>query len=280
MNNQKRTMAQLQEHYEIEKELASKLREATKEERRFLYTSLYNELFQRVPSHPQLTQKKSAERTLEVVTQQMKFLRRFLKKEYTLLEIGPGDCALSLELTRCVKQVFAIDVSDEIVKGLNSQPLNFKLHLSDGVSIPVAPGSIDIAYSNQLMEHLHPEDALEQLRNINDSLTNGGIYICVTPNSLDGPHDISRYFEDVAKGFHLKEYTRTELVDLFMKTGFSSVKLYAGIKGFFVKIPLRIVMIVEMFLGNLPGKFRKRIAQSIPFRQLVGGVLVGVKLNR
>ena len=48
-----RTQEELLEHYKIEKELASKLRNASKEERKHLYTSLYDELFKRVPLHPQ-----------------------------------------------------------------------------------------------------------------------------------------------------------------------------------------------------------------------------------
>ena len=52
-----RTPEQIREHYEIEKKLASQLRDATREERRSLYSSLYDELFRRVPSHPQLTDK-------------------------------------------------------------------------------------------------------------------------------------------------------------------------------------------------------------------------------
>ena len=55
-----RTPEQLREHYEIEKELATKLRESSHEERRALYASLYEELYQLVPSHSQLAQQPSS----------------------------------------------------------------------------------------------------------------------------------------------------------------------------------------------------------------------------
>ena len=71
------------------------------------------------------------------------------------------------------------------------------------------------------MEHLHPDDAVDQLKNIYNALVNGGKYICITPNRLTGPHDISKYFDNVATGFHLKEYTVTELSGLFREVGFS-----------------------------------------------------------
>ena len=229
MKGDNRTSAQIKEHYEIEKELAAKLRNATRQQRQSLYTSLYNELFQKVPSHPQLTQKSSPEITAAAVSLQMKFLRRFLNKETTFLEIGPGDCALSLEAAKHVKQVYAVDVSNEITKGLTPPP-NFQLILSDGCSINVPPNSVNVAYSNQLMEHLHPDDAFEQLQNIYNVLAPGGIYLCITVNRLSGPHDISVYFDPVATGFHLKEYTTSEINKLFKKVGFSKVNAYTGAK--------------------------------------------------
>jgi hypothetical protein len=56
-NRQGRTRAQLREHYEVERELADALRRAGPHERRSLYATLYDELFRRVPHHPQLTRK-------------------------------------------------------------------------------------------------------------------------------------------------------------------------------------------------------------------------------
>lgn len=136
------------------------------------------------------------------------------------LEVGAGDCAFSFEVSKLVKKVYAVDVS-EILTDNSVISENFKLILSDGSSIPVSKDSVDIAYSNQLMEHLHPEDAKTQLENIYSSLVDGGIYICLTPSKLYGPHDISKYFDSVATGFHLKEYTITELNKLFQQVGFS-----------------------------------------------------------
>ncbi len=47
-----RPPAMLRQHYEVEKELADRLRHATREERRILYGTVYDELYQRVPHHP------------------------------------------------------------------------------------------------------------------------------------------------------------------------------------------------------------------------------------
>jgi SAM-dependent methyltransferase len=249
-----RTIQQLREHYEIEKELASRLYNASREERRVLYSSLYDVLFQRVPLHPQLTQKVSPEKHIRM-------LKHFLNEDVTFLEIGPGDCALSFGVAGFVRRVYAVDVSKEITKS-STTPGNFHLVLSDGCSIPVPKESINVAYSNQLMEHLHPDDALEQLHNIFTALAPSGIYLCITPNRLNGPHDISMYFDDVATGFHLREYTITELSKLFKAVGFSKVNVYFSKWGIFLMLPIAPFTLIERVLSTLPHKFAKRLSRN------------------
>ena len=50
-----RTREELRQHYDVERELADRLRTASKDERRTLYAEVYDELFKRVPLHPQHT---------------------------------------------------------------------------------------------------------------------------------------------------------------------------------------------------------------------------------
>ena len=276
MKQHQRAPDQIREHYEVERQLAHRLRNSTCEERKTLYTSLYDELFRNVPHHPQLTIKSSPEESARKVAYELKHLQPFLESDTTFLEIGPGDCALSFEVARIVKTVYAIDVSEEITKNL-SRPPNFKLILSDGANISVSAGSVDVAYSNQLMEHLHPDDALKQLHNIYDALAPGGIYMCVTPNRLNGPHDVSKYFDMVATGFHLKEYTITELCHLFQTTGFSKVRVFVSLKNIRVFLPVLPFNICERMLSALPYSLRKSLASSRPVAKLLGIRLVGTK---
>lgn len=271
-----RTQALLRQHYEVERELADRLRLATREQRRSLYRSVYDELYQRVPHHPQLTRKSSAELTHKVLAPQLRLLRPYLRPETTLLEIGPGDCALSIALAQQVRQVYGVDVSEEITHHV-SLPSNFKLILSDGTSVPVPPESVDVAYSNQLMEHLHPDDAVEQLEGICRALRPGGVYICITPNRLNGPHDISQHFGSVATGFHLKEYTVTELSRLFRKVGFRKVQVLLGRSGTYLAAPVAPVMAGEAVLGLLPPKARRVLGLALPCRAFLGIRLLGTK---
>jgi SAM-dependent methyltransferase len=266
-----RTSEQLREHFEIEKELADKLRTASREDRTRLYTSLNDELVQRVSHLPLTTEKASVELTAANVSTKMKFLERFLSPDCTFLEIGPGDCSLSLEVAKRVKQVFAIDVCNEITSGLKP-PHNFQLIISDGCSVPVPANSVNVAYSYSLMEHLHPDDALAQLQNVHQALAPGGVYICVTPNRVSGPHDISRYFEPMATGLHLKEYTASELSDLFRKVGFSKTEIYVGGRGMYLRPPLILVRALETLFGAMPFRLRALVT-DVPL--IVG--LLGIR---
>jgi SAM-dependent methyltransferase len=272
---ERRSPALLRQHYEVEKELADRLRHATREQRRTLYGLVYDELYQRVPQHPQLTRKASPELSRAGLVPQLRLLRRYLRPETVLLEVGPGDCALSFALAEQVRQVYGLDVSETITQRV-SLPSNFKLILSDGTSVPLPPESVDVAYSNQLMEHLHPDDALEQLQGIWRALRPGGVYICITPNGLSGPHDISAHFDAVATGFHLKEYTVAELSELFRKVGFRKVQTLLGRRGVCLPAPVAPVVAGEAILGMLPPGPRRAIGRTIG-RAFLGIRLLGTK---
>ncbi len=274
--DESRTPEQIRQHYDVEVELASALRNATKDERRRLYAELYDELYRRVPEHPQLVRKHSEAASRAAIDLQMRFLERFLDPDGTYLEIGAGDCCLTFEVAGHVRMAYALDVSAEITRSAQAPP-NFALILSDGCSVPVPPGSVTVAYSNQLMEHLHPDDAVEQLRNIHCALAHGGRYVCVTPNRLNGPHDVSQYFDVEARGFHMKEYTTTDLARLFQAVGFRRVVPYLRVLGRYFAVPLALPSAVETVLARLPVRMRRRLAMAVPCRWFLGIQLVGVK---
>jgi SAM-dependent methyltransferase len=266
----------LREQYLIEKGLANRLRTAAPGERRALYANVYDELFRRVPHHPQLERKLDPYLTSALIQAQVQLISRFLKEGMTFLEVGSGDCAVSISASSTARIVYSVDVSTEIVSGLEL-PANVRVCLSDGTSIPVPEGSVDLAYSNQLMEHLHPDDAVEQLQNIQRALTPGGRYLCLTPNMLTGPHDISKYFDDVAQGFHLKEYTISELRDLFVEAGFRRVSTVIGGRGRYVETAPFISVEFERLLARFPPTTRRTIVARLRANSLLGIRIVGRK---
>jgi SAM-dependent methyltransferase len=271
-----RSYERLRHHYEVEKELAGRLRGAPSEKRPHMLTGLYEELFERVPDHPRLARKQQPEESQRAVALRMRLLQRFLRPQMSFLEIGPGDCALSFHVARSVRAVYGVDVDVTLTRNPQA-PANFELLFSDGISVPVPAGSVGIAYSDQLMEHLHPDDARQQLRNIFAAIAPGGIYVCLTPNRLNGPHDISRYFSEEADCFHLKEYTLTELEALLRATGFSQVAVYAKTKGLWFRVPLGLVRALEAALRRLPARLRCALADRWPLKPLLNGAVVATK---
>ncbi|WP_017302711.1 class I SAM-dependent methyltransferase [Spirulina subsalsa] len=277
---EQRTLEQITEHYLIEKQLAQKLLSSTIEQRQqeHLYTQLYDELFQKVPHHSLLT-RKVTEENQSIWQNQLKIITEFLTPQTVFLEVGPGRCDFSREVSKLVQKVYAVDVSPELTKDLQL-PDNVEVIISDGCTIPVPDQSIDLIYSNQLMEHLHPDDAIAQLENICKALKPGGRYVCITPHALSGPHDISKYFDEVATGFHLKEYKISELAKLFRAAGFSKVFLRKVSSKLTLQIPLIfpvqwMIEIAESLLGFLPYNQRRLIAEkSLIFRSIT---LVGVR---
>lgn len=272
----KRSAQQIAEHYVLEKQLAETLRSSKKEERHNLYTLLYDELFQKIPHHPQSTRKDDKDASWQEVSRKMNLVRPYLKPDTVFLEIGPGDCQFAFEAAKSVQKIFAVDVSQEITKQ-KCLPDNFELIISNECSIAIADSSVSVVYSNQLMEHLHPEDSYEQLKEIYRVLKPGGRYICVTPNRLAGPHDISKYFDPVATGFHLQEYTNRELYKLFLEAGFSKILTYMGGKGTYLRFPHFLTLAVETILEPLPFKIRHLAANLLPIRAVLGVILVAQK---
>ncbi len=276
LKGETRTSEQLREHYEIEKDLASRLRESAPEERLRLYTPIYDELFQRVTHHPVQKLKEDPRASRRAIQSQYRRVKRFLRPETRFLEIGPGDCGLAFVVAQEVSQVYGVDVTEEIKKA-GALPANFQFVLSDGTSVPLPPETATVAYSHQLMEHLHPDDALTQLRNIYRVLAPGGVYLCLTPNSVSGPHDISMCFDSVATGLHLKEYTNAELAGLFTSVGFSKVRGMVSVKGHSLLVPAWIPFTLEWLIQRLPHRLGRALAVRMPLRALLGVQLAAYK---
>ena len=271
-----RSEADITEHYLLERSLAARLQGAPAEDRKELYSSLYDELYARLPRHPRHTRRYDAGHAGKQVT----ILKRLVPRGASFLEIGAGDCAVSLAMSEMCGETIAVDVTERaVIRG--SRPANFKFALSDGIGMPVPSGTIDFAYSHQLMEHLHPEDAFRQLTEIFRVLRPGGSYLCITPSRLTGPHDVSRYFDREAQGFHLKEYSYREMEDLFGEVGFHRIRAcimrgdrYAG------RLPIGPIVAVEKMYDAVPGRVRESLNTSRFVRAVLGLSVLAEKTVR
>jgi SAM-dependent methyltransferase len=272
LNNEPRSPERLLAHFNVETELAARLRHAGPEQTDRLYGELYAELFAKIPDHPQ--HKIQPAKRREATKAQTAFLARYLRATDTYVEIGCGDGAVTQAIAPMVGEAIGIDVTDALIDPATA---NFRFLKTSGTDIGLASNTADLVYSNQLMEHLHPKDATAQLQEIHRILKPGGRYICVTPSRITGPHDISGYFAYEPCGFHLREYDYAGLAAIFRQAGFRTSKACITIKGRRLELPLAFAVAFEMGLLALPQPMRTRLAQVGPIRNLAGITLIGKK---
>jgi len=268
-----RDTAALHRHYLVERELADRLRSADPAERKGLYRTVYDELFRRVIDHPQHSRKIDPARHEARTAQQFHLLRRHLGSEKVFIEVGAGDCHLTMAIAAEVDHAYGVDVSD-VIADAAARSGQFTRLQSDGTGIPLADGVVDVAYSHMLIEHLHPDDAAEHVREVYRVLGPGGVYVCETPHKYSGPHDISRYFDSVATGFHLKEYTFREMRAVFRAAGFRATRLRIWVRGRTYPFPRLLAHGLERLLGLLPARARHRVATSRLLRRAFVAVVV------
>ena len=259
MKNDPRTREQIRLHYEVEKELAARLLKSTRAERPQLFRKMYGELFAQVPDHPRLVRRDQAASSQQSVASQMTLLRSQLAGVRTFLEFAPGDCRLAFEVCRYVDKVFAVDISDQSGE-VKETPRNFELIVYDGYQVAVPDQSIDLVFSYQFIEHLHPDDVPLHFQMVKRILKPDGAYIFSTPHRFSGPHDISAHFSDTPQGFHLKEWTYREMGELLKSTGFSVGHPYRSGRPRTSKFVNQSNLAAEALLGALPIKLRRALS--------------------
>jgi SAM-dependent methyltransferase len=270
-----RSEERLRYHYEIEKDLGDRLRAAAKPDRARLYQTVYDELFRRVLDHPQVTAPNRVSHETKIASQ-VRLIQPFLNRNSVFLEIGGGDCALSFRVAPLVKAAYGLDITDQLVP--SPAPPNFQLVLSeDGSSIGLPADTVDFAFSFSVVEHIHPEDVTQHLAEVYRVLKPAGIYHCITANRLLGPHDISRYFDSVATGLHMKEYTVGELAKLYRNAGFHQLWVEKRWKSHRAKVPVPAMRVAEAILGSLPWAARNRLGRSRRFGWAMEVCLAGSK---
>ena len=271
MEKETRSLEQLRRHYEVERELARRLLNSTREQRTELFKTLYVELFARVPDHPRLVRRDTAEVNRQAVASRMALLRGHLAGVESFLEFAPGDCTLSFAVCGQVKSVCGVDISDQ-TGGMHNVPENFRLIVYDGYRLELPDNSVDLAFSCQFLEHLHPDDVEPHFEIIKRVLKPGGAYIFSTPHRFSGPHDISAHFSDTPEGFHFKEWTYREMYGLVRRLGFAEGYTYRFGKARCSGLANQLTFALETVGDWLPRKLQKRL-----FRRLFEGVTMIIR---
>lgn len=246
-----RTLDRVRHHYEVEKRLAARLRASTRGERSEILRSMYDELFAEVPDHPRLVRRGDEAATRAANARKWRVLGPLIGPRTVYAEFGPGDCRFALEVAGRAELVYAIDVSDQRSDPA-AFPDNFRHITYDGYELGLDDGRVDVAFSDQLLEHIHPDDTAMHLELVRRILRDGGVYVFRTPHAFSGPHDVSRYFSLEPEGFHLKEWTYREMIAALRRAGFRSWETYWQLRGHPVRVPVALVTALETVLGVLP----------------------------
>ena len=259
-------------HWELEKRLTQELLASTPQNRWETfdrnYTRLYTDL-------AWLNQAEGEARpTAEADRDHHKWRTAIGAPPQTLYEIGSGKAGLITYLARGGFLCKATEVTRERgAKHLDSGVPNLSWAVSDGVHLDQfeSAASYDVVISDQVLEHLHPDDVGPHLSGVHQILKADGRYIFRTPHRFSGPHDVSRVFKcDEPQGMHLKEYTNREFIAAARQAGFKRPYYpfmpvhNVAAKRILGRIYLRILVTVEDLLSLVPSlKARRRAAELL-----------------
>ncbi|MEL7058529.1 MAG: class I SAM-dependent methyltransferase [Acidobacteriota bacterium] len=268
----------IRRRYALERRLADRIREAPAARRPTAVREAYDTFFREAePSPPDPAE----------VELQAAVLAPWIAPGTRLLDFGAGSGALARRMAAGGAQVVALEASHELVararargdEGLDGIRWLTVEEAEDG---GLAPGSVDLAWSCHVVEHLHPDDLQPHLRQLHHWLAAGGHALLATPSRLWGPHDVSRYFDRRATGFHLREYTHGELARSLSHAGFVEPRPL-DLSG--RPRPLASTARTERLLGLLPPPVRALALQRLarggrpePLRPLEQVLLVARRL--
>ena len=223
------------EHWELEKRLTKRLLNSTKENRWATFDECYSKLYGELYWLNTLINTENEFDSSEISKNWVKLIGDPPKRVY---EIGSGKGELISSLAKEGYNCKATEITMERGEKHVMKDPNLSWGISDGIHLEnfEKTNYYDIVISNQVIEHIHPDDLDEHLKGVFSILNKGGKYIFTTPHKFIGPSDVSRVFNcDEPIGMHLREYTYKELGDALFKSGFSNIKAVAMLSPNFYK---------------------------------------------
>jgi 2-polyprenyl-3-methyl-5-hydroxy-6-metoxy-1,4-benzoquinol methylase len=245
------TEGMVRHHWDLERQLTAELLRSTPDDRWAVfercYTTLYHELpwLNEEPADGSQPEKEYGD-----------WPRYLGPPPKDVYEIGSGSGALAAFLARRGYRCRASEITRERGEW-DDRSGNPSWGQTDGVHLDrFEPAwSYDAVISNQVVEHLHPDDLVEHLRTARTLLRPEGRYVLSTPHAHLGPADISAVFRSGRpQGMHLREYTYAELCRALRAAGYSSVSA-PGRSG---RGRLGYLRAVEALLGLVPSQFVRR----------------------
>lgn len=209
-------MDHVRQHVELEGILTDRLIASSSAERTSMFEEAYTELYSKLPWLASTGFSGGLEPWIMLMSPGSK-----------VYEVGSGNGSLARLLARNGFKVTATEITEERGQRSAAEPDGMRWRLTDGVHLDKfeEPESYDYVVSNQVAEHLHPEDILTHFRTARILLKPGGSYIARTPHRRHGPQDLTRVFKLKQPVFmHLHEFTYCEFDSICSECGYSRVR--------------------------------------------------------
>lgn len=210
-------------HWELEKRFTGEILESSRQNRWEVTDRCYTELYSRLEWLNKYCN------ATDPLPEEKKFYRwssLIGKVPLSVYEIGSGKGELLSFLAKSGHRCKGTEITRERGRKHTLEDSNLSWGTSDGVHLKEfeEAESFDVVISNQVIEHLHPDDLGEHLANVRGILKEGGCYLLTTPHVYIGPGDISAVFKkERTMGMHLKEYTFREMREALKAAGFRKV---------------------------------------------------------
>lgn len=188
--------------------------------------------------------------------------RRLLSPGSTVYEIGSGAGHLARYLNANGIKCIRTDISSE--RNSTNQSGDEK-KVTDGVNLSrFVDQKYQYLISDQVVEHLHPDDIILHFSEARSILEEGGSYVFRAPNALCGPKDLSLVFGlNKAIFMHLHEFTWGDVSFIVKECKFKKAKAIFVVPGTNIAIPsstyFHYLIMVEKIIGlnKKLGKFSK-----------------------
>jgi ubiquinone/menaquinone biosynthesis C-methylase UbiE len=215
-----RTIDRRRAQFELERRLHTRLLAAGKGHRAAAAQAAYQELFSQFRDHQVFQIDDAEDRRLG--RKNAAIIAPLTRPGDKVLEVGCGRGHVLKAIQEAGCQVFGIDPSVDMVELARGHGVSADVGTAEALGF--TSNTFDLVFSQQVLEHIHPDDVPEHLGEAYRVLKPGGLLVVETPNRRTGPQDISRGFSRVAEGLHLKEWSFGELAAAMRAAGFTAVR--------------------------------------------------------
>jgi SAM-dependent methyltransferase len=207
-----------------------------------------------------------------------RFIRATAGAGLEVLEVGCAFGATAQVVARGQRSLVGIDaapVAIETARRLAAGQEGLSFEVMDATRLQFPDARFDLAYSIDLIEHLHPDDVARHLGEVRRVLRPGGCYIVKTPSVLTGPHEGA---DPGTQGFlHFQEYRYGTLLPLLREAGFGRFRAPAFSMRLSCRLPGRshypaaanILAERLALLAPLRSPVSKRLARLCGVKQVV-----------